>query len=375
MRSFKSLCVFFLLLLAPVLASAEEEGFLEVRKDVPGVMICADPVTGKVSGWTLERSNKNSFTGFELGSSDIPADLQLKLKTFADDLMSNEYIFVQGRTDSTHWRNPYQQKEYDSMDLLLGLARGEKIVEFLESYKPEISKRIYLLDPVVVRDGRGVDVYIASYVPPPPEEIVLPEHDHDGLYSKIGHAHDYASKDHTHESPVPETSGSGLRMGVGGGFYQVEADSTMSFSVPTVNLYFVKRPFEVSLYTGWYPKDSEPVEGFGKTAESLVGGDLSVFFYRWLGISAGANCAWNFLRINDEYVERALGFYVGPRICIGGPRRYNILAGVNFQRSDVNRFEGFPEWENGYNVFASARVMFDFIDKSDNDDKERSDAK
>jgi hypothetical protein len=342
---------FLILLLAPVWAVAGE-GFLETQDRVPDVMVRSGSDDVMMS-CQLDSLVTYTFTGFEPGSSDIPEGMVSEINSVVDRLAPNQYVFVQGRTDKMGWYDRYRPKEDDRLDIVLGLTRGEKVLEMIQTQNPDVVGRIYLLNPVLVRNGRGVDVHVATY-------IDSPEHDHEGVYSKTGHDHNskYASKDHAHAFPVPkDTLGSGLRMGAGLGFYNVKADRDMSFSVPTINLYLIKSPFELSGYIGRRPTDDRPVEGYGKTYESIVGGDLSYIYRDLIGVSGGVNCAWETLNRNDEYLKKALGFYAGPKIYIGS-RRLNLQAGVNFQESNLNRVDEDPWWDSGYNLFASARYVF-----------------
>lgn len=340
---------FLILLMAPVWATAGE-GFLDIQRWVPDVMMRSGS-DGVVMSCQLDSLATYNFAGFAPGSSNIPEGMVSEIKELVDQLTPNQYVFVQGRTDNMGWYDRYRPREDDRLDLILGLTRSQKVLEFIQAYRPELEDNVRLLNSVLVRDGRGVDVYVATYIDPPPskpqEEMISHTH---GEFAEIDSTLDYLGSRSCEDS--------GLKMGVGVGFYNVEADSNMSFSVPTANLYFVRNPFEVLLYVGWYPKDSEPVEGFGKIAESIVGGDLTVYIIRnVIGVSGGVNCAWQTLRLNDEYLEKSLGFYAGPKISVGIDW-LDLQAGVNFQRANLNTFDGFPYWENGYSYYVSAHVMF-----------------
>lgn len=345
------LALALLTLSAPVWAETEtEKGFLDVQHQVPKVMIQTDSAGGVVS-WPLKSLTSNTLTGFSPGgSNDLIGSEIARIKAIVDGIGPDQYVFIQGRADTTRWYHNYRRKQYEQQDLLLAMTRGQWILELAQKSNPKAAARMYLLAPELVRDGRGVNVFVAIYAPS--SILTASQTRRRGM----GNDHnDQTPSVRSQLCPLPPRD-IGLRMGGGLGLVGVQAADGMTFLVPTLNMDFVKSHTAVSLYAGWRAT-SETADTLGRRAESVVGGELTLRYWR-IGFLAGTNCAWETLRRNDMYLKRAFGFYAGPKLYLVGSPDFNLQTGLNLQETSLNR-RGKREswWHPGYNWSIRAQYI------------------
>lgn len=306
-------------------AAETPEGFLSYQHEVPKVLVKVD-ISGHLAAHPLKTTEVHSFSGFSLGGSlDLPPKEVERLRQVLAGVKNGQYVFIQGRADDHRWHRSYTKKEYDRLDLSLAMTRAE--------WARGIARQAYILMPVLERNVRGFDLYIATY-----GEAVPLKHE--------------AAQPAPRSGFTPDTiwvSFKGKLVAIGGGvgwaYVQVH---DRAFSCPTVSLVFKKKAVEISLTVGWRPIARPQSDVWGDRAQSLAGAELTWWHSSWLGFSGGLNGVWETLRDNDQFTERAFGLYLGPKLSRRG-KNFAAEAGPNFQMLNFSGTGG-SSWQIGYGL-------------------------
>ncbi len=146
-------------------------------------------------------------------------------------------------------------------------------------------------------------------------------------------------------NPVPPPSGSGWRLGVGGGAASSFVGG-MSFAVPALVVNGRKDDgVFITLMGGWFPLDAsgddplfpdDPRPQFLDRAEAIASLSVSVYpSSDWYGLAFGAIGAWETVRESDLYLQRAYGLTTGGRIRSRNP---DFVFGLDLQFSNLSEF-------------------------------------
>jgi hypothetical protein len=150
-----------------------------------------------------------------------------------------------------------------------------------------------------------------------------------------------------------------FRVGLGIGFEGLYV-SDFDFNVPTAQLTVeLKRKLYISFAAGYRPKDAsdDPEEIPGDRSESLIAIDLEYYPTGWwVGLAGGYLAAYENHRQTDEFLERAYGLTVGPRLRLFD---YLLVLGVDFGYFDLSRF-GAEKTEREFGVAPSIRLNYMF---------------
>ena len=98
-------------------------------------------------------------------------------------------------------------------------------------------------------------------------------------------------------------------------------------------------------------------DSFGSRAEALAALELAVYPTQSLwGLAFGAQGAWETVQEDDEFLERAYGLKLGPRLRL--PGNPYLEAGLDAQVSNLSQFgrEG-TWWEIGISPFIRFNYM------------------
>ncbi|MEK7629728.1 MAG: hypothetical protein AAB394_04440 [Patescibacteria group bacterium] len=325
----KRFMLFLALFLLPALSWGKEE--VTLYKQVPQEIFLQD----SISVLNLIRYETYEFRGFSLGGeTDMPiTELECFLRLVAQT-RPDQIVFIQGVTDNVHWRDRTNEN-HKVLDLNLALDRANfGLIKARERFL-ESAVAIDLLAPSSSRNMRGLNVYIATY------------EKRERADKKI------------HPLPAPHTllKFPNLKVGgfIGTSFVHTKG---MNFFVPTAGLLVKGNIVEVSVFGGWRPA-SEHRDGLEGRAQGLVGADLTLHGNRWFGFSAGFNSAWETLRRHDDdYVNRAVGFYIGPKFYVSS-EKFSFKTGANFQRLKLDRYGRDDSWWNrGYGLSVELQRLF-----------------
>lgn len=312
----KTRFAFFLaLLLLPALSWGKEE--VSLYKQVPQEIFLQD----SISVLNLISYEIYEFRGFSLGGeTDLPLKEVERFLRLVAQTRPDQIVFIQGVTDLVRWHDRAHEN-HRVLDLNLSLDRANfALVKARERFS-ESAVAIDLLAPSSSRNGRGLNVYVATY------------EKRERADKKI------------HHSSAPRASVKFPHLRVGGftGTSFVHTKG-MNFFVPTAGLLIKGNIFEISFFGGWRPTTEHRKDGLKGRAEGLVGADLTLHGDRWFGLSVGYNTAWETLRDHEhKYVNRAVGFYIGPKFYLSS-ENFNLNISPNFQWLNLNRYGRDDSW-------------------------------
>lgn len=166
----------------------------------------------------------------------------------------------------------------------------------------------------------------------------------------------------------------GWRVGVGGGLSTLFIGG-MTFVAPTATVFGAKDSrWYVSVQGGWRPmaaagddplfpdQVSTPRPQFRPRAEGMLSAQVAYYpadstSLGWWGVAAGVGGAWETVRELDEFLERAYGITVGPRLRWNPLRRFDVLLGVDLQAANLSEF-GTPDSRWRFGIGPSATVAY-----------------
>ncbi len=319
----RNIMFFLAIFLLPVIIWAEEGRDHSLDDRVPQQMTRSSD--GEKTIWNLVRYDSHSFKGFSLGKATVlPIEEQNRFVRVIAEAKPDQVIFVQGIADNNPWHNR-AESEFRRLDFGVAMERARWAVDKARESLPEISGKIKLLTPADAHDRRGLNIYIATYEKEKKIDLSSPF----SLDIKVG-------------------------VFTGTSFVSV---GHMNFFVPTAGLLLKSDPWEVGFFGGWRPT-SKIKDGLGERAESLVGAEI-VLRSGWLGYSVGFNTAWETLLDHDQkYVNRATGFYTGPKF-FANVNNFIFNAGANVQVLSLNRFGRDKSWwKKGYGLSVELQRLF-----------------
>jgi len=291
------------------------------------------------------------FGPFSLGDSDgIPEAITREFDSVIASVRPSQKLFFRGTADPSGWnRNRYSQREYHRLNLSLAQARADWAIARARGSGEAMS-------PFIMHPQRGVFVYVATYER---EVIALASVDTIVRVDSL-----IVTRRDTVVIAQPITS-SPWRFGAGAGLATLFTDGK-KFLAPALSLVVTRADkWFVTLTGGWRPMGAagpgalDPLNR--DRAEALASLDLSVFpdsDHPWWGLAFGVQGGWETVRELDEFLERAYGLRVGPRVRIS-PLDHRLVFGADFQVSNISEF-GVTDtkWEAGFAPSLIFNVQF-----------------
>ena len=320
----KTRFLFLHLVFLPIFSWAEGEDAV-LENSVPQQMQKVSGRDNQRSTWNLVGYQTHQFKGFPLGkATGLPIEEQNRFVRVIAEAKPDQVIFVQGIADNNPWHNR-AESEFRRLNFGVAMERARWAVDKARESFPEVSGKIKLLTPDPEHDNRGLNIYVATYK----------------KTEKIGKPFKFPH----------------LRVGVFTGTSFVRTKG-MNFFVPMAGLLIKGNVFEISFFGGWRPTTEHRKDSLKGRAEGLVGADLTLHGDRWIGFSAGFNSAWETLRRHDDYMNRAVGFYIGPKFYLSS-ENFNFKVSPNFQWLKLNRYGRDDSWWNrGYGLSVELQRFF-----------------
>lgn len=345
----------FLCLALPAFASAQQDttvtqsyGFLDFQDVVPTEIVSVDPSRGRLVQSLI--AVDSFFVGdFTPGQSDtFDPEMMATFDSIVASVGENQFLFFRGTADPMGWSGHYREIENPRLNRDLADARS--------AWARERAGDGRLLRSVINYPGRGVVIYKATYqdVDEVIAEVVAAT---PARVDTVVIIHETVIEPHYWINP--DTAQDAFRVSIGVGYEGLFTDG-FDFNVPTLQFALeLKHRLYFAFAAGYRPKlaSDDPNEVQGDRSESLIALDVELYPWdMWLGFGAGYLSAYENDRDTDEFLERAYGLTVGPRVRL---LDYLVVLGLDFGYFDLSKY-GTENLSRRFGIAPSIRLNYVF---------------